>query len=142
MFWNLQTYNREHVFETIYTNSCITSMIELPNNRIALSSESPSAIIIFDLNDYSIIKGVIDKDYITNYSSLCLLDESSFLYIYNEKVVQISTIDYSILFKTKHKGLNGLNAIINIEGGKYILIENGLFGFTVVTPTFIWEMTI
>ena len=138
VFWNAQTYEQMHQFETIYTYSCITSMIELPSNRIALVTYEPTGMIIFDLNDYSIIKGIMDEEYIPYYSSLCLLDdELSFVYIYNEKVVQISTIDYAVLYKSKNtKKLEGFNGIIVMDNGNYLFIANTAFGYSIVTPIY------
>lgn len=138
IFWNLQTYGKEHIMKNTYTPGCITSMIELPGQRIALPSRnSPYRIIIIDLNNYLIVKEIIDKEYLTECSSLCLLNNTSFVYVCDEHVIQISLIDYSVLFKTnKAKGLYGLDGIILLKGGRGVLVSNKKKGFNVVTPVY------
>ena len=138
IFWNSQTYGKEHIMKNTYTPGCITSMIELPGQRIAIPSRNlPYRIIIIDLNNYLIVKEIIDKDYLTECASLCLLNKSSFIYVYDEHVIQISLIDYSVLFKTNQaKGLYGLDGIILLKGGRCLLVSNKTKGFNVVTPVY------
>ena len=112
-------------------------MIELPNDLIAVSSNvSPYPILIVDLISYSIIKEIKEEGYITNPSSLCVLDTHSFIYAQGGKVVQI-TIDneYRILYKTNaEQQLNGYNGLISVKEGKYLIVENNSYGFDVIKP--------
>ena len=112
-------------------------MIELPNGNIAVSScVSPYPIVIINLTNYSIIKEIKDQEYITTRSSLCLFDAFSFIYVNNGKFIQISlNNEHEILFKTQsEQQLNGYGGIINIENGKYLIIENKSYGLEIVKP--------
>lgn len=137
-FWNLNNYSREHTIENIYTADSISSIIELPNQKIALSSyKSPYPIIIIDVNNYSIIKEIQIKGFTTSYSALCLLNEFSFIYVYDGKIIQISNSDYSVLYKTNTaEELFGKNGVFPVEGGKYLIISNKNQGFNVVSLSF------
>ena len=64
-------------------------MIELLNGLIGI-------IIV-----YSIVKEIKEQEYITYYSSLCVLDTHWFIYIYDGKVVQIVIIKRLIIRELK-----------------------------------------
>ena len=64
------------------------------------------------------------KDYSTHNSSLYVLNEYSFLCVWNGTLLQIPSETYSVIFQLKGKGLNGYCGIIPLEGGKYFAIAN------------------
>ena len=103
-FWHSNNYNKLHSIKGHYAYYGGTPMIELPNGLVAISSYvRPSyPILIVNPITYSIIKEIKEEGYITYCSSLCVLDQHSFIYVYNGNVVQIAIDDkYRILFKTK-----------------------------------------
>ena len=123
-FWNINDYTKQHsikgygVFEA-------THMIELFNGNVALSSYiHPYPIVVIDCSTYQIVTVVhLNIDY---YSTLCVFNQRSFVYVHNGSFLQISNEDYSVLFQTnkgKFKGYKG--GIVPIEQGKYFAIENG-----------------
>ena len=113
-------------------------MIELLNGLVAISfCTSPYPILIVDPITYSIVKEIKEEGCVTHYSSLCVLDQHSFIYVYGGKVVQIATDnEYRILFKTNaEQQLNGENGIINVKEGEYLIIVNSSkTGFAVIKP--------
>ena len=123
-FWNINKYVKEHIVNGYYV-SMPNHMIELQNGNIAVSSFTDNnPIIIIDTNIYEVIKKIELEEYITAPSSLCVLDENSFIYVYEENLLQISIHDYQIIYKTKDlTGVCGVFGIIVIGGGKYIAID-------------------
>ena len=135
-FWNSSTYEKLNTINNVRTDYC-EHMIEVPNGHIAVSScVSPYPIVIINPTNYSIIKEIKAQEYITCQSALCLFDAYSFIYVKDGKFLQISiNNDYDILFKTKsEEQLNGYQGMINIENGKYLIIENKSYGLEIVKP--------
>ena len=100
-------------------------MIELSNGNIALSSkDKPYPIVIIDSSSYQIKKEIQLEGYVTCCSSLCVLDDHSFIYVYNGTFFQLSSEDGSILFQSEGGRFGGWYGIIPLEGGKYFAIEN------------------
>ena len=115
-------------------------MIELPNGLVAISdSVSPHPILIVDPITYSIVKEIKDKEYITGCSSLCVLDQYSFIYVYYGKVVQIAIgNDYKVLFRTKgEQQLCGWGGLVSVRGGEYLIVQDSAgTGFKVIKPSY------
>ena len=133
-FWNMLTYEKEYSMKYIYTLNTINSMIELTKNRIAVSSAvSPYNISIIDSINYTIIKEIkVGKSNI-NCSSLCSLNDYSFLYVYNGLFVQYSSEDYEVMFITNnYSKLTGVRVINVLQGGDYLILENKSNGFNVM----------
>ena len=74
---------------------------------------------------------------VTHCSSLCVLDQYSFIYVYYGNVVQIAIgNDYRILFKTKgEQQLGGSNGVVSVRGGEYLIVEDSS-GFKVIKPSY------
>ena len=68
-----------------------------------------------------------------------MLDQHSFIYVYEGKVVQIAIgNDYRILFKTKgEQQLGGEYGLVSVRGGEYLIVEDSAeTGFKVIKPSF------
>ena len=102
-------------------------MNELSDNKIALSSLNKHyPIIIIDSCTYQIVTMIQLNEDIIKGSSLHMFYRHSFLYVCKGSFLQISTENYSILFKTKDENFDGcVGGIIPIEKGMYFAIENG-----------------
>ena len=139
-FWDSNNYNKLHSIKGHYAYYYGTKMIELPNGLIAISSNaSGSPILIVDPVSYSIIKEIKDQEYITSYSSLCVLDQHSFIYVYRGNILQIAIgNNYKILFKTKgEQQLYGRNGVVSVRGGEYLIVEDSAYtGFKVIKPSY------
>ena len=135
-FWNSNTYNKLHSIKGHFAYAGGTKMIELPNGLVAISSgASPYPILIVDPITYSIVTEIKEEGYITNYSSLCVLDQHSFIYVRDGNVVQIAIDnEYKILFKTKgEQQLYGYNGLVSVRGGEYLIVQDSAeTGFKVV----------
>ena len=95
--------------------------------------------VIVDPISYSIIKEIKEEGYITSDSSLCVLDQHSFIYVCGGNVVQIAIgNDYKILFKTKgEQQLHGSNGVVSVRGGEYLIVEDSSrTGFKVIKPSY------
>ena len=101
-------------------------MIELQNNNIAVSSNSKnSPIFIINCVYYDILKVIEMEEFITSSSSLCVLDEFSFIYVFEGNLLQISTKDFSIIYKKKGGKFSGYwGGMIPFKEGFYLVIEN------------------
>ena len=101
-------------------------MIELSDGDIALSScARPYPIVIIDSSSHQVKKEIQLEEYIIHYSSLCVFDEHSFIYVYKGTFLQISNENGSILFQSKGGRFNGSNGgIVPLHGGKYFSIQN------------------
>ena len=123
-FWNLTNYTRQYTIKG-YDVCLPTHMIELSDGNIALSFfDKPCSIVIIDSSSYQIRKDIQLKEHITFPSSLCVLNEHSFIYVCNGTLIQISNEDYSILYQLKGQNFNGDYGIIPLQGGKYFAIQN------------------
>ena len=133
-FWNMLNYDREYSMKYIYTLNTINSMIELTKNRIAVSSAVyPYNINIIDIANYTVIKEIKVGKSNVNCSSLCLLNDYSFLFVCNGLFVQYSSEDYEVMFITNHDcELTGVRFVNVLEGGDYLVVENKSNGFNVM----------
>jgi WD40 repeat protein len=127
--WDLKNYVKLNSLKGFYANPRGQKMIALPNGLIAISSVSTSSeypIIIVDPINYTIVKQIIDQEYIPSYSSLCVLDKHSFIYAYEGNIIQISIDnDYLIVYgAAKENQLDGWNGLISVNGGEYLLVVN------------------
>ena len=125
-FWNINDYTHQHTIKG-YTVCLSTSMIELFDGNIALSSENypSSPIVIIDSSSYQVKKEIQLEKFITRYSSLCVFDKYSFIYACDGLFLQISNEDGSVLFKSKGGRFNGSRGILSLEGGRYFAIGKG-----------------
>ena len=125
IFWNLNNYTKIHTIEE-YSAYCSTHMKELPNGDIAVvvGKGGYYFIVIIDTSSYEIKKEIYEENYTTYYSSLCVLNDYSFVYACQGNFVQISCKDYSIMYKSRRGNFNGYTDICVIEGGKFLAIEN------------------
>ena len=99
-------------------------MIELSNGNIALSSNGdPYVIVIIDSSSYQVKKEIQLEEDISSRSSLCMF-KNSFIYCGEGNFLQISSEDYSVLFKSKEQNFDGYGGVVPIEGGKYFAISN------------------
>ena len=132
IFWNVNTYKHEHTIKG-YSVMRKNNMVELPNKYLAVSSNSVGyPIVIIDLNSYNVIKVIVEES-ISYFSSLCLLNDSSFIFIHDDVLIQISIKDFSIKCKTKLKlGLKGDGGIILTHYQNYIITDNKSNGLEVV----------
>ena len=137
-FWHSNNYNKLHSIKGHYAWRCGTPMIELPNGLVAISSRvKPCPILIVDPITYSIVKEIKEEGYITSYSSLCVLNQHSFVCVSSGNVVQIAIgNDYRILFKTKgEQQLYGEHGVVSVRGGEYLIVLN-YSGFKVIKPSY------
>ena len=86
-FWDSNNYKKLHSIKGHYVYCHGKKMIEPPNGLVAISSSASDNILIVDPISYSIVKEIKEEGYITHYSSLCVSDPHSFIYIYEGKVV-------------------------------------------------------
>ena len=139
-FWDSNKYNKLHSIKGHCAYAGGTKMIELPNGLVAISSgASPHPILIVDPITYSIVTEIKEEGYITNYSSLCVLDQHSFIYVRDGNVVQIAIDNgHRILFKIKgEQQLHGYNGVVSVRGGKYLIIQDeAKTGFKVIKHSY------
>ena len=138
-FWEINNYTKLYTVEG-YGVIIPDHMIELADGNIALSSwriafHEPSPIIIIDSSTYKIKKEIQLEKYNAKSSSLCLLNEYSFIYAYKGKFLQISSEDGSIMFYSTDGNFNGWNGIVSIEDGEYFAIQNEK-KITIVKPCY------
>jgi hypothetical protein len=114
-------------------------MIELPNHNIAISTQSPSnTIVIIDTQQFTITQQIQLQGYISDCSTLCLLNKNSFLYIREGKLVQISTKDYSILYSANNKSnLQGMFCLLSVPQENCIIVHNDKDGIDVLKTYYI-----
>lgn len=125
-FWHLNTYKQINII-----NNCgiehPSALIEISNNKIALSSNhkvNNFAIIIINCNSYQIITKIVLENYITESSFLSSLNKYSFIYLNENTFVQISSDDYSILFKSKEENFSGSKGMIGPFNDRFLVIAN------------------
>lgn len=125
-FWHLNTYKQINII-----NNCgiehPSALIEISNNKIALSSKhkvNNFAIIIINCNSYQIITKIVLENYITESSFLSSLNKYSFIYLNENTFVQISSDDYSILFKSKEENFSGSKGMIGPFNDRFLVIAN------------------
>ena len=132
-FWNLTTYKKDAVMKEGIAVMKSAHMVELSGNRIAVSTNAD--IIILDTAKYSIIKRLQVEGFILNSASLCLFDEFSFICACAGGFVQVSSLDYRVMYKDNNVlDVDGVNGIKSVEGGKYLVTMNNSYGLTVLQP--------
>ena len=111
-----------------------THMIELPDGNIAISSYTEVKPISIIDTDRLIVQKHIISNYLNWNSSLCCFDKSSFVYLYNGKLLQISTKEYKIVsFIVGEKKLSGIHGFIHLQ-------TLGLFAVIGLNEVFIVEI--
>jgi WD40 repeat protein len=112
---------------TFYQNG----MVELVNGHIVISnSKYPYNIVIVDSEKYIIIKEITNEEVITCYTSLCVLNYDSFIFLCDNNVIQVESKDYNVISVHKNEQALNVSAIIKVETGKYIIganNNNGVF---------------
>ena len=133
-FWNLTTYNKDATIKEGFTIVKAVHMVELSGNRIAASTNNADVVIV-DTVKYSVIKKVQVEGFVLNTTGLCLFDEFSFVCAGVEGFVQVSSLDYRIMYKDSGvTGVDGVNGVKSVEGGKYLVTMNNSYGLTVLQP--------
>ena len=123
--WHCISYQKESVFEGFY--ACWSSHItEVCKGKIALSSNGDQKpIVIINVDEYVIEKVINIEGGFVSESSLCVVDEFMFIYVYDRKVVQISSVDWEVLCCLDFDyGLRGYSGQIAIQKGKYLVVDN------------------
>lgn len=133
-FWNLTTYNKDATIKEGFTVVKAVHMVELSGNRIAASTNNADVVIV-DTVKYSVIKKVQVEGFVLNTTALCLFDEFSFVCAGVEGFVQVSSLDYRIMYKDSGvTGVDGVNGVKSVESGKYLVMMNNSYGLTVLQP--------
>ena len=126
-FRNTKDYSTLGVIEG-YSAYLPCHMIALPNDDVALSfsRDEQYFIAIFDSSSYKVKKEIYLEEYIIGNSCLYVLNDCSFVYVYKGICVQISSEDYSILFKYQGEECEfiGFNSVITFHQNKYLAIYN------------------
>ena len=96
-FWDIDKYSFLHTIEK-YSVDGKNHIIDLQNGNIALSCNNPSlSVVIIDSYTYETIKTIKPSNNIPSSGSLCLFDETSFIYFCGDTLIQVSSDNYSIL---------------------------------------------
>ena len=121
-FWDLDTYVNVHNMKG-YNVSRPTYMIGLHDGNVALCSKvEQEAIIIINTSSYEEIKRIKLEHFIVKPTTLCIMNDYSFMYACDGIVVQVSSLDYSIVSKSKGSTFDGwFGGVVLIEDGKYFV---------------------
>ena len=123
-FWSLTNYTQLHRIRG-FGITWSTYMIELADGNIALSFYmKPCPIVIIDSSTYQVKTKVLLEEYNTKPSSLCVLDEHSFIHVNKGSFLQISNKGGSVLFQSEGGEFDGWCSVIPLEGGKYFAVQN------------------
>lgn len=142
-FWNIATYKKEHSvkYDKFWA---FNGIVELPNDMIAVSSGESLKITIIDTVRYTVVKEIFSEKYIEYGGDdafpccLFLYDDNSFIYIHQESFLQISTLDYEILYKTKLKDEYKGYTVLTKDNGRYIITPNIVNGISVFEMSQRW----
>lgn len=121
-FWNINTYINEYTIKGygVDRSNCLT---ELTNDNIALSSNNKGyPIVIINCISYE-IKKIIKLGYRLISSSLCLLNQDSFIFA-DGRLLQISNNDFSVIFESPSGGCNGMRGMVIVDEGKHFVVPN------------------
>ena len=132
-FWNTDTYTHVHTIKGYYALEPY-HMIELPEMKLALSSDTEEhPIVIIDTQRYEIVKVIEMRNYnVQMSSSLCLINNNSFIYARDTKLIRFDTRSYEVIHNTDDLDkVDGDWDIVVIEEGKYFVIGNVSKGITV-----------
>ena len=140
-FWDLNTFTYKTSIKNInYYCTSQTHMIELKNGTIVMNCSSDKKSIIFiNPETYEIIKEIVEENFMLCHSSLCAIDNHSFVYIFSGNVIQISSTNYNIKFKGIFDNLNagGFYGILPVKKGQYLITTTrGDFGLSVLEPCY------
>ena len=124
-FWNIDSYEKIKAI-TGYAVDLPNATIELADGNVACSSKNhPHPIIIISCITFEIIKEIkLDGIMIGNFP-MCTFDGHSFICANKNKVVQISSVDYSVMFVGEGKGFKNNWGIIVPYEKDCFLIESG-----------------
>lgn len=134
-FWDLLSLKKIAIIQGVYTENS-NGLIELPNDNVVVSQYA--RIVIIDPIKYEIIKE-IENDYITYESTLCLLGNNGFIYVYNGVFIQIGYENgkYQIIFiNNEEEESLGNDGVIYFEKEKYLICSNLKKGLTVLKLNF------
>lgn len=132
-FWNLVTYKKEAAIKEGVCAVHSSHMVEMSGNRIAVVSGVEVAIV--DTVKYSVIKKVQVEGFVGSTGCLCWFDEFSFVWVCAGGVVQVSSLDYRIMYKENNvMGIDAVNGIKSVDDGKYLVMMNSSYGLTVMQP--------
>jgi hypothetical protein len=132
-FWDLSTFQYVTAFYGYYA-SFASHIVELPNGNVALSSDTNACpIVVVDTERFVIVKEIVFDWGDVSISSLAVLNEDSFVYVYQGRVVQVSCLDYCVMVsKEVEGGLSGLFGVVCVGNGKYGVVMNNSDGVVVV----------
>ena len=139
-FWNLKSFVKETVIKGVYTG-CPNGIIELQKKKHVVVSlyKKPFYLVVIDVEKYIILTKIKDNKYIPYNSSLCPIDEVSFVFIYKGCFVIISynetdnsfyKIDHKIILNKEN--FDGYFTTVVIENGQYLLCNNKNKGIGVI----------
>ena len=142
-FWEMETFTKENSVQCCDCCS-LNGLIELPKHYIAVSGGLAKSIDIIDTDNYQLFKQIKCDNFIFGnsgisvyYSSLCLLDNKSFIYSHNGYFCQVSSTENEILFTDKMEDtFEGAN-IIYSSNGKYIIGNNKQKGISIYKVGFV-----
>lgn len=134
LFWNTNTL--EHTGKIIKEHFAFNSshMISLPNGNLVISSKSDgNPIIVVDTVKYIIIRIIYLRGFITGYSSICVVNNYSFIYVYDGNIVQVDNCEYNILSCDKQGyELYGYGGVCSFNEGKFLVIQNIHKGISII----------
>ena len=134
-FWDISTYQKECTFEGLCTGS-IHGLLELPGDKIAVSSSDLKCLVVIDVSRYVVITKIYDYNLFCDdeyYCSLKMVNKYSFCVVHREYFCQVLCDDnYKIVFKSKkEKEFKGSGLIIvENENGKGVIVDNFENGLT------------
>lgn len=132
-FWNLNSNQKEIVFEGYYAYKH-SHIIELPNGNIAVSTDTKGyVIVVINIVNYIVEKIIKLEGYIVWESSLCVINDKSFAYMYEGNIVQICIDDNSVVYKENNiKGINGFHGIVSVCNNNYFVVDNNNKGYSII----------
>ena len=127
-FWDINSYLNLNTIKG-YAVDKPTHMVALSDGNVAISNLYPGeTIVVINSSTFEIMKVIQEEGYIVKYSSLFMYDQFSFIYVHRGTFLQISSEDYSVIFKSIGGDFDGYyGGIISIEDGKYLAIPNGAY---------------
>ena len=135
-FWNINDCAHLHTIKG-YGVVRSTYMIELADGNIALSFYvKPCPIVIIDSSSYQVKTKIQLEEHNTHPSSLCILDEHSFIHVHKGSFLQISNKGGSVLFQSEGGKFDGWSGVIPLEGGKYFAVQNNT-KISIIKPCYV-----
>ena len=122
-FWNVEDYTIKRSIKG-YGIKYSSHIIELPNGHIVLSSDNNKfPIVIINSSSYRVIKKITINEKITKYSSICALNQDSFICVNQGNVFQVSMKDYSVIFLLEQSNYCGNRCMISVDEGNYFVVQ-------------------